>query len=370
MAEPMFRVWLQESAPPLTLHPERPGRWVAESVWPAPDIQSQTFSLQGNRLVKQQPPDLTTQPPLSFRGSQLCGFEAGMYYSMSAPGDEPPDQRAEDGRSLCFESEPVINAVDVLGFPEVILRLSVDRPQALLAVRLCDVAPTGESLLVSRGLLNLTHRTGHASPTPLKPDEIYTIKMQLKITGHTLKPGHKWRLAISPTYFPWAWPSPEVVTVTLYPAESEFNLPVRSPRQADDGLAAFGPPETSAPVARDILRAFARDRRVQYDTVTQRTELVDFIDTGRFRLQADDLDYDETAQHSFAITEGEPLSAVTTSKFAIKIGRGDWRVRIETESSLRSDSDHYYTLNQLQAFEGETLVFSRNWSAAIPRDNG
>ena len=38
-----------------------------------------------------------------------------------------------------------------------------------LAVRLCDVAPDGASLLVTRGLLNLTHRDSHAEPEPLEP---------------------------------------------------------------------------------------------------------------------------------------------------------------------------------------------------------
>ncbi len=54
--------------------------------------------------------------------------------------------------------------MEILGFPQVQLKLSVDQPNALLAVRLCDVAPDGASRLVSWGLLNLTHRDGHADP--------------------------------------------------------------------------------------------------------------------------------------------------------------------------------------------------------------
>ena len=63
--------------------------------------------------------------------------------------------------------------MEILGFPEVKLKLSVDQPNALLAVRLCDVAPDGASRLVSWGLLNLTHRNGHEHPEPLEPGKIY-----------------------------------------------------------------------------------------------------------------------------------------------------------------------------------------------------
>ncbi|MGG7381587.1 CocE/NonD family hydrolase C-terminal non-catalytic domain-containing protein, partial [Escherichia coli] len=67
------------------------------------------------------------------------------------PAENPPDQRAEDGRSLCFDSEPLEEPLEILGFPEAVLTVTVDRPLALVACRLCDVAPDGSSLLVTRG---------------------------------------------------------------------------------------------------------------------------------------------------------------------------------------------------------------------------
>ena len=46
------------------------------------------------------------------------------------------------------------------------LLVSVDRPQALVAVRVCDVALDGRSTLVARGLLNLSRRDGHDRAGP------------------------------------------------------------------------------------------------------------------------------------------------------------------------------------------------------------
>ena len=40
------------------------------------------------------------------------------------------------------------------------------------AARLCDVAPDGSSALVTKGVLNATHRDSHSDPSPLVPGEV------------------------------------------------------------------------------------------------------------------------------------------------------------------------------------------------------
>ena len=106
---------------------------------------------------------------LAFRGSDAHGLESGTWVAWGSPVDFAADQRAEDGRSLCFTSPPLDERLELLGFPEVALTLASDRPCALVAARLCDVAPDGVSTLVTTGVLNLTHRESHEHPTPLVP---------------------------------------------------------------------------------------------------------------------------------------------------------------------------------------------------------
>ncbi len=62
--------------------------------------------------------------------------------------------------SECWETATLKEPVEVLGFPEVHLELSCDRPCALVAARLCDVFPNGESSLITRGTL-ITHKGSH-----------------------------------------------------------------------------------------------------------------------------------------------------------------------------------------------------------------
>ena len=55
-------------------------------------------------------------------------------------------------RSLLFETPPLDAPTEMLGAAIVTLDVASDRPIANLAVRLCDVHPSGESLRVSYGV--------------------------------------------------------------------------------------------------------------------------------------------------------------------------------------------------------------------------
>ena len=70
-------------------------------------------------------------------------------------------------RSLVFETPPLDEPIEILGAAVVTLEIASDKPMANLVVRLCDVHPSGESLRVSYGVLNLTHRDGHEKPALL-----------------------------------------------------------------------------------------------------------------------------------------------------------------------------------------------------------
>ena len=115
-------------------------------------------------------------------------------------------------RSLVFDTPPLDAAIETLGAPIVTLELESDRPMANLAVRLCDVHPSGESLRVSYGVLNLTHRNGHERPELLAPGERYQLRLQLNDAGSVFPAGHRVRLALSTAYWPMVWPSPETAT--------------------------------------------------------------------------------------------------------------------------------------------------------------
>jgi hypothetical protein len=366
MDEPMLRVWMQEAVAPATSYAERPGRWVGEPSWPSPNVGVRRFGLAPSALVEGGP---CPAAELTVRGLQAHGLETGSWAAWGSEIDFAGDQRGEDGRSLCFTSEPLVGRVEILGQPEVAVTVSSDRPTALLAARLCDVAPDGSSTLVSLGVLNLTHRRSHEHPAPLVPGEPVQATVKLKATSYAFPPGHRIRVALSPTLWPWVWPSPEPVTLTVHTPGSELRLPVRAPKGEEVLLPPFEEPEGPPPLRIEQLEPGAVERTLRHETSTGRYELeLDLRYFGSFRIPDDGLEYGEKGKDIFVIAEGDPLSAEARSEWVISVGRGEWRTRVETTSVMTADAEAFRVTNVLEAYEGNTRIFAKTWHCAVPRD--
>jgi uncharacterized protein len=364
MDEPMLRAWMQESVPPRSSYAERPGRWVAETSWPAAGTP-RSYALNDGTLDETP----TSQGPLQVIGAQHNGLTAGVWCPSGPTAELAADQREDDGMSLTFASQPLAAPMEILGFPEVVLTVAADRPRALLAVRLCDVDPTGTSTLVSWGLLNLTHRAGHEQPEPLEPGERYVVRVQLNAVAHALQAGHRWRVAISPTYWPHAWPSPEPVTLSLFTGmASRLELPLRLPKALDEQLASFAPPESAPPLQVQVLRSACLQRSIRTDAVAGRYELVQSMDDGRSRQVDDGLEYEDRLTNTYTIVEGQPLSARVRCDREIALERDEWRVRVATSSTMTGDAHVFHLINVLEAYESDVQVFARTWTCSIPRD--
>src|SRR4029453_14576737 len=152
MEEPMLRVWMQYSVEPRPFYDVRPGRWVAEAEWPSDRIAEQTW-------------ELSLESPRSVRAVQSTGTQSGVWCAEGQAGELPGDHRPADALSLPFDFEPLTEPLEILGLPSVTLHLETDKPQALVAVRVCEVLPDGTSVLITRGVLNLAPRESHAHPS-------------------------------------------------------------------------------------------------------------------------------------------------------------------------------------------------------------
>ncbi len=374
MDEPAYRVWMQESVPPQPQYEHRPGRWVAEDRWPSPRSVRRRWYLNPGRL--QDRPEVGAGLTLS--SPQTTGIASGEWCAFGADGEMPLDQRQDDGRSLVFDGEPLSAPLEILGAPVVELELSVDAPVALVAVRLNDVAPDGASTRVSYGLLNLTHRDGHHKPAPLVAGRRYRVRIALNDSAHAFPPGHQIRVAISTCYWPIAWPSPQPVTLTLYPGAGTLQLPLR-PRAPDDGrLREFDPPEVAPGSRHAPLKPLPFKRTVQRDLTTDEVIYTLSSDGGEFgghslaRLDEIDLELGYKLSKCHRIRETDPLSAKTELAQEVRLRRGDWSLRIASLVRLSAAADGR-TLNfeaRLDTWEGdgaEAPVRSRTWDLVIPR---
>ena len=364
MDEAMLRVWMPQAIPPQAREEVWLGRWVAERGWPPEGIEPLKLAFADGKLEEQP----GVEQMLTIAGAQVNGATAGVWCPYNGPFGLPVDQRPDDGLSLTFTSAPALQAIDILGFPEVQLKLAVDQDQALLAVRLCDVAPEGYSRLVSWGLLNLTHRDGHDRPEPLVPGQVYTVGVQLNAAAHTLQAGHRWRVAVSPTYWPHAWPSRRAATLTLFIGQDSFILlPVRPPKAMDEKHEPFPEPEGAPLIEAYAERHDSGRRSLHYNPASGELTMLDEIDEGRTHFAASGLTWDARNSNLYAITEGLPLSARVECRREIEISRGEWKTRVKTFSEMSSDQDFFHLTNLLDAYEGEAKVFSKSWTVKIPR---
>jgi uncharacterized protein len=370
MTEPMLRVWMQESVPPKPFQEYRPGRWVAERAWPSPRIATKHYWLNAGRLSCAKRHECS----IDFSSPQTTGLSAGDWCGFGIKGEAPSDQRADDGCSLTFDSDPLPERMEILGAPAVTLELSSDQPVAFIAVRLNDVAPGGASTRVTYGLLNLTHRNSHERLEPLEPGKRCRIIVSLNDIAHAFLAGHILRLAISTSYWPVAWPAPRPVTITVFTGESFLDLPLRTPDPKDDELQPFEAPEQAPLAEQTELRSVALRRVIERDLVTNETVYTIFSDSSEVdsqpsaRFEAIDLDLDHTIFQRFTIGEDDPLSAAAEVVQKALFRRGAWKTRVETRTRLTSTENHFLLQAEVKAYENEEEFFARTWERRVKRD--
>ncbi len=364
MQGPMLRAYMQDHVPPQPRFETIAGRWIAERSWPSARIQRRRMYLNAGGLA-----DIAgRESKLTIRSPQDIGLFAGRWCAHGLGPDLPTDQRIEDAGSLVFDSAPLERRLELLGAPVVELELEADRPQAMLAVRLNDVAPDGAVSRVSYGLLNLTHRDSHEFPAPLVPGRRYRVRVQLNDVGQAFHAGHRIRIAISTSYWPIAWPSPEQVTLTVHAGAGLLDLPVREPDAAEDRGAAPPPAEQPAPLRVTTLVAGSEKRHVTRDIARQESILEIGDDQGTRRF--DDIDLTTSARTTarYAIKPDDPLSARAEVGWSVGMTRGDWKITTRTRTVMTSTRTSFRQHAELDAFEGDRRVCSKNWNFEIPRD--
>ncbi|WP_416394136.1 MULTISPECIES: CocE/NonD family hydrolase [unclassified Curtobacterium] len=364
-ADPALRAWINEGEAPATYYESRRGRWVGAEAWPSTATVARRVGLTALRGG--------ADGPVVVRSPQHTGADAGRFFPFGNATDLPPDQRAEDGRSVCFDL-PLEEPLDVLGNVLVHLAVTSDRPRATLTVRLCDVAPDGSSTLVTRGVLNAAKRDGADRNDPLEPGMPASLPVRLVSTGHRFAAGHRLRIAVSTAYWPWVWPHPDAPTVTLDPAASTLELPVWT-RGADDGVR-FEQPERSTPLA---IERVAPTEALPQRTVTHDVETGEWtldVDPGYGggRVYPDGLVFSEDARETYRIRSDDPTSASATSRWSIGLEQPGWAARIETASEVTADADAFHVRNTVRAWarDGgpdvpEFLVADRTFVDDVPR---
>ncbi len=269
------------------------------------------------------------------------------------------DHRGEDTYGLAFDTEPLRQPLEILGFTKARLFVSSTAPVATWIVRLNDVAADGTSYLVSRGYLNGTHRSSHSNPTPLAPGEVYEIEVELWCVGYAFEPGHRIRLVVTNADFPVIWPSPHLMTTTLYTGgdrPSHVDLPVLQQQPYGAAELHLLPEDDprSAAAERDNVQVYQRIQDVATGDHTAYFEL------GNYEQGADRI--------WCRVNENDPAVASVEFKGTYTGTDGNRRIDARADGKLSSDADSFTLDVECTLLDNDEVVRTRRWQDRVRRD--
>jgi len=356
----------KESMPPFTSYTERPGYWLGLNEWPSAKIERKTYTLLKEQKLDENF-DNSEKEELWVRSPLRLGMFAGKWCSYSAPPDLPGDQRDEDGGALIFETEPLSEKLEIIGMPLAEFTVSVDKPVAMLAVRLSDIRSDGKATRVTYGVLNLTHYQSREHPEYIQPGKKYRVTCKLNDIGHIFPPGHKLRVSVSNAYFPLAWPAPELNTLKIYTGESLFHLPVKA--SEGDQKVEFAEAEGAEFSTRlSTLQEPDNKWEVNRDLINDTSTLRVVKDAGIFKLEEIDLVMGNYSEENYSVRSDDLNSVTGRTTSTKKLMRKGWDIETKTTTYLTSDKDNFFVHAQVDAFENSERVFSKNFMEKIKRD--
>ena len=357
--DPDYRVYVMDSLAPKRWFNERPGRWIAEDKWPSSNLVHQTLYF-GNKELRSD--NVVFQTKVA--SPQDCGIAAGEYFPF-AFGDELPDEQSrDDAKSICYDGELTSKAVDIVGAPRVNFSFSVDKPNAQIAIRLCDLRPDGTSAFVTHGVLNLNHFASHEMPEALVPHKVYEAELSLDQIAYRLPAGHRLRVAISTSYWPTLWPSPQNAEVTIH--QGQINIPMRKTVANEDEVHFEEP--IGAPAWRaEELRPASYSRTTKTNDESGLVTISIDADSGENRDMEHGLISGSWFKEDFHIHPDDPLSAHVTAEWEQTGGRETqmWRTRATAE--MTSTKTHFTTKARLEAYRNGELIFERDYSDEVER---
>jgi len=144
-------------------------------------------------------------------------------------------------------------------------------------------------------------------------------------------------------------------------------MPVREP-VASDRQIRFEEPVGTPAIRETLVEPPHHNWLVHRDLASDTSTLEVIQDEGRVHIEEVDMDVTNRTWNWYTYQDDDFSSPKGETKTERAFGRGDWQVRTTTHTQLTADPKNFYIWAELDAWEGEKRIFSRNWDLAIPRE--
>lgn len=172
-------------------------RWLSDETGAVPERRISSYEMPdgGWKQFTQWPPTDATVVRRSFT-------PAGALVSDSDAGDLDVVRYESPAGRLEFTTAPLPQQQTIVGGIEAALQLTVDGPDADIAVVLEDLAADGTSTRLTAGWLRVSHRNGSASLDPVEPGAAFALTVPVWPIHHRLEAGHRLRVTVSSADYP------------------------------------------------------------------------------------------------------------------------------------------------------------------------
>jgi uncharacterized protein len=337
MDEAPIAVFIQEAGSLSPTRLDTPGRWRGETSWPVPGASVTSLPVGPDGAS----PDLVPYDP-------SAGMAGGLW-SGGVPFGLTADQRADEGRSLVYASDPLVEPLTILGRARALLRVSTDAPVMGVVVSVSDVDPDGRSHLVAKGMAVVE---GAAERE---------VTVDLDATGWRFGAGHRIQTVIAGGDWPNVWPTPHPGSIAVAHG-SRIELPV----VPDTGSGAT---PTFEPSSVAIRPPHEREPR---PTWTYETDLETGRTAATIRHQAAFRASNGTAiERDFGcvceVDPADPAHARARGWHRCRSTTDDGWTEAEARSEIRSDAETFTLTIDLVVRVDGSVHATRRWDATIPR---
>lgn len=358
---PRLRLWRREFEPPQEQLDTRNGEWVETATTGQTHARAFYPTAAG---LSDQPGDetLSFEVPHDWRHGE-CAGDTGYF---GRAGGLPAEQSADDARALCFDSMPLAEDFDLIGCAEFSCDITREQAEAQLACRLCEMAPDGRSLLVTRQVLNLALDETMDAVSPFVAGEPVRIRLRLPSTAYRFTRGNRIRLALGASYWPLVRPAPHPASIRVLTQHARLSLP-RPERTA--------PLSTPFPEAGDWPARRSWEMETEGPMQRERKPLHDARVYSSWRLPPVTLRYLETgvsvsfgtAARYDADMTGSGATACAIDH-AIEITRPDGKAEIQSSLVAEAKSGRMTVDATLCVKWNETGVAEKAWRHVYPAD--
>jgi putative CocE/NonD family hydrolase len=213
---------------PVVLYVMGENRWRAEPSWPLAGTQRTRYYLHsqgrantaaGNGMLSTSMPGTEPADRYTYDPHNPASTLGWVYLRRART-----EQNASEARPdvLVFSSPELTEDVEATGEISATLFAASSATDTDWWMKLIDVAPDGKASILTQGLARARYRVSRTKPRPLAPNKIEKYQLNLWATSNVFKQGHRIRVEVTSSNFPYADRNPNAFIDLSRATEKDF----------------------------------------------------------------------------------------------------------------------------------------------------